>query len=327
MKAIEVSGHGPLDEVTSLVEREIGEPREGEVILEMVAACINPSDTLAIKGLYPRKIMFPSYFGNEGVGRVKSVGNGVSTVKLGDLVMLPAIGTWRSAMKVRSDHIFPLPKADALQLAMLTVNPPTAFLLLKKFVDLKEGDWIIQNAANSAVGQYIIQLAKSMGVKTVNLVRRESLVEELKAIGADVVLVDGKGVHKLVKEATGGANIRLAIDAVSGDASDRLITCLGHQGTMVVYGSMSLEKVKLNMSTIMTKDLTIRAFWLSTWYNTAPREEIQEVITHLTKLIANGKIQAKIGATYPLEQYKEALKHADSEGKNGKILFVGSELN
>ncbi|MCE7734724.1 MAG: zinc-dependent alcohol dehydrogenase family protein [Candidatus Heimdallarchaeota archaeon] len=323
MKAIRATKHGKISEVTELYEADLPEMKNDEVSLDLVAAPINPSDVMSIKGLYPKKIVFPAIIGNEGLGRVVTLGSEVSTVKVGDLVLLPAgSGTWRSSMITDSRSLFPLPEADVYQLSMLTVNPPTAYLMLKKFVDLGEGDWVIQNAANSAVGRYIIQLSKIMGYKTVNIVRRKSLVSELKEIGADVVLVDGDDVAKRVKSATNNELIKLGIDAVSGDASDRLIRCLGYQATLVVYGAMSLDLIKLNMAVVLSEDLTIRSFWVSSWYRIAPREEIRETFNYLTKLVASGKLFAKIGAVYSLNDYLEALEHADMEAKDGKILFV-----
>lgn len=328
MKAIRATKHGKIEEVTELFEHDLPEIKADEVCLDLVASPINPSDVMSIKGLYPKKIEFPAIFGNEGLGRVVTLGSEVSTLKVGDLVLLPAgSGTWRSSMITTGKSLFPLPDADVYQLSMLTVNPPTAYLMLKKFVNLEEGDWVIQNAANSAVGRYIIQLSKIMGYKTVNIVRRESLIAELEEIGADVVLVDGDDVAKRVKKATNNELIKLGIDAVSGDASDRLIRCLGYQATLIVYGAMSLDLIKLNMAVVLSKDLTIRPFWVSAWYQKAPRDEIRETITYLIKLVASGKLYAKVGATYSLDEYLAALKHADSEGKDGKILFVGKNTN
>ena len=110
-------------------------------------------------------------------------------------------------------RLVPLPEgADPQQLAMLTVNPATASLMLTEFVTLAPGDWVIQNVANSAVGGYLVQLAKLRGLKTVNVVRRESAVASVLADGGDVVLVDGDDLPARVKAAVGGAAIRLGID-------------------------------------------------------------------------------------------------------------------
>ena len=91
------------------------------------------------------------------------------------------------------------------QLAMSAVNPLTALLMLNSFTDLEAGQWIVQSAANSAVGGYVIQLAKQRGIKTVNVVRREGLAEDLMAKGADVVLIDGPDLAAQIALATDNA--------------------------------------------------------------------------------------------------------------------------
>ncbi|MCY3415130.1 MAG: zinc-dependent alcohol dehydrogenase family protein [Candidatus Heimdallarchaeota archaeon] len=324
MKAIQVIGHGKIDEVSKLLEMDLPEIKDDEVLLDMLASPINPSDILAIKGLYPRKYSFPEIFGNEGIGRVVTIGSKVTHVKQGDLVLLPSgNGTWRSQIICPGKRVFALPEGDIHQLSMISVNPPTAYLMLKEFVELDEGDWIIQNAANSAVGRYIIQLAKIRGIKTVNIVRRESLISELKDLGADVVLVDGPDLPKQVKSALDGATIKLGIDAVSGEASDRMIRCLGQNATLVVYGAMSLDLIKVNMAVVMSKNLTIKPFWLSRWYQETDRKEVQHTLGYLIGLISKGELAVKIAGTYPLDEFKDALKHADTEAKDGKVLFVG----
>src|SRR6185503_16038086 len=109
---------------------------------------------------------------------------------VGTVVLLPVgIGTWATHVVADAAKLVPLPSdADPRQLSMMMVNPPTAALLLSDFVQLAAGDWVIQNAGNSAVGGYLIQLAKIRGYKTVSIVRRESAVPAVTALGSDVVL-------------------------------------------------------------------------------------------------------------------------------------------
>jgi NADPH:quinone reductase-like Zn-dependent oxidoreductase len=177
------------------------------------------------------------------VGRIAALSENVNGLSVGQLVLLPrGGGTWVTHLLAEAHSLVPLPEvADPLQLAMLTVNPPTASLMLSEFVPLVAGDWVIQNVANSGVGGYLMQLAKRRGLRTVNLVRRESAVGATKAQGGDIVLVDGESLADRVKEATGGAAIRLGIDAVGGAATDRLAQCLSQDGTLINYGIMSGE--------------------------------------------------------------------------------------
>jgi hypothetical protein len=109
---------------------------------------------------------------------------------------------------------------------MLAINPPTAALLLSEYVDLQPGEWVVRNAANSGVGRWVIAFAKTRGLKTVNIVRRPELVAELEAIGGDVVVVDSPVVPNRIKAAVGQAELRLALDGVSGPATGVLAATL-----------------------------------------------------------------------------------------------------
>ena len=224
MKRAQYSQRGPVpQEFIDAVDFELPPLTSGQVLIQVLAAPINPSDVLTLTGGYGILPPLPAVGGNEGVGKVIQLGPDVSTIVVGQTVMLPVGGgTWATHMIGEAKKLMPLPNdADPLQLAMMTVNPPTASLLLSEFVDLNAGDWVIQNAANSGVGEYLIQLAKVRGFKTVNIVRRESAIAEVKIAGGDVVLVDGEGLAKRVADATGGAAIRLGIDAVGGPPGNR----------------------------------------------------------------------------------------------------------
>ncbi len=297
---------------------------EGQALIEVLAAPINPSDVLTLTGEYGILPPLPAIGGNEGVGRVVECGPGVTAPAVGQTVLLPvSCGTWSSHIIATAATLIPLPnQADAQQLSMLTVNPPTAALMLSEFVDLKPGDWVAQNVANSAVGSYLIQIAKIRGFKTLNIVRRESAVAGVKAIGGDVVLVDGDDIYKRAKEATGGAAIRLGIDAVGGAATDRLASCLTEGGTLVNYGMMSGEPCQLSPRYFVFKDVTVKGFWLAKWFRTSTREQQTALYGELTKWIATGKLHASIHATYDVSDIKVAVAAAHSGGRDGKILIV-----
>ena len=203
---------------------------------------INPADVSFCKGLYRLKPALPATPGAECIGRVTAVGAGVSHVKPGDLVINLQRENWTQKRRVDAADVIAVPAAlDLRQAAMLRINPPTALLLLTDIVDLKPGDWVIQNVANSAVGRLLIRLAKARGLRTLNVVRRPSLFAELEALGADACAVDGPDLAEAVKAKTGGAPIRLGIDAVSGRATTRISSCLGEGGVVCNYGSMSGE--------------------------------------------------------------------------------------
>lgn len=333
MLRAEYQTRGPVpQEVIEAVQFESQELKEGEVLLELLASPINPSDVLTLTGQYGILPPLPAIGGNEGVAKVAEHGPGVSAPAIGQTVLLPVgIGTWATHMVAKAKSLIPLPnEVDPIQMSMVTVNPPTAYLMLSEFVDLQAGDWVIQNAANSGVGSYLIALAKMRGLKTVNVVRRESLVAPLLSAGADVVLVDGvvdgRSLAERAKEATGGASIMLGIDAVGGTATARLGDALSEGATLVNYGAMSGEPCTLAPGVIIFKDVTVRGFWLAKWFRTATPERQQEVYGTLTGLIASGKLVAPVHATYGIEDIKEAVTVAAGGERNGKVVMVADHL-
>lgn len=296
---------------------------EGQVLLEVLAAPINPSDVLTLTGQYGILPPLPAIGGNEGVGRVAALGPNTEAPAVGQTVLLPlGCGTWSTHVVAEAKRLIPLPnEADPKQLAMMTINPPTALLMLREFVDLKPGDWVIQNAANSGVGSYLIQLAAMRGLKTVNIVRRDSAIEGVKQLGADVVLVDGDKLAKRVAEATGGAKILLGIDAVGGEATDHLASCLGEGGVLVNYGMMSGQPCQISAASFVFRDVTLRGFWLAKWYRSASPEDQKAVFGEIAKGIISGQLHTRIAATYPVEQIKQAVAAAASGERDGKILI------
>jgi len=315
-------GKVPQD-VIEAVKLELPPVAAGQALVKVLAAPINPSDVLTLTGEYGMLPPLPAIGGNEGVGRVEQLGEGVKHLKVGQTVLLPVgCGTWVTHLNAPADKLIPLPDADPQQLAMMTINPPTASLLLSQFVDLQPGDWVIQNAANSGVGGYLIQLAKLRGFKTINVVRRESAVAGVKAEGGDVVLVDGPDLHKRVREATGGPKLMLGIDAIGGPAIDHIAACLSESGTLVNYGLMSGQPCQVSAASFVFRDVTLRGFWLAKWFQKATPAEQMKVFGELTQLIAAGKLKARIAATYSVAQIKEAVAAAASGERDGKILIV-----
>ena len=325
MQRAQYTERGPVPQASiAALEFTLPPLTEGQALIKVLAAPINPSDVLTLTGIYGMLPPLPAVGGNEGVGVVAELGPGVTAPAVGQTVLLPVgSGTWTTHLVADARKLMSLPNGvDPLQLAMMTVNPPTAYLMLKEFVDLQPGEWVIQNVANSGVGEYLIQLAKIRGLKTVNIVRRESAVAAVKAMGGDVVLVDGADLAKQVAAATGGAKIRLGIDAVGGKSTDNLAACLAESGVLVNYGMMSGESCVVSPSSFVFRDVTLRGFWLAMWFRKATPPQQMAVFGELAKLIATGKLKARVQATYDISQIKEAVAAAAAGERDGKILIV-----
>ncbi len=324
MQRAQYASRGPVpQDVIECVEFTLPAPAAGEALVQVLAAPINPSDVLTLTGQYGALPPLPAVGGNEGIGRVLAVGDGV-TLPVGTRVVLPlACGTWSSHLLASASALIPLPdEGDAVQLSMLMVNPPTAALLLSEFVTLEPGEWVIQNTANSAVGLYLVQLAKRRGLRTVNVVRRADAIAGVQAAGGDVVLTDGPDLATRVAEATNGAKIRLGIDATGGSATERIARSLMVGGTVVNYGAMSGEACKIAAASFIFRDITLRGFWLAFWFRNATPEQQRALYAELVPLVAHGVLYAPVQRTYPLSAIKDAVIAAATPGRTGKIVLV-----
>jgi trans-2-enoyl-CoA reductase len=193
--------------------------------------------------------------------------------------------------------------------------------LLHGYVDLQNADWLIQNAANSATGRDVIQIAHELGYKTVNVVRRSELVDELRAEGGDVVLIDDDNLRDEVKSATYGASIHLGLNSVGGDSALRLANCLAPGGTLVSFGAMSLQPLKIPTGLLIFKDLRFRGIWINKWYDQATSCERMETFQSLFDMATRGLLKTKIERAYPLSEVKAAVAHAAQGKRSGKIVF------
>src|SRR5216117_3123598 len=267
--------HGNPADVLRIESRPWPTPAPDEVLVQMRAAPINPADLNQIEGKYPVRPELPATPGFEGAGIVAEVERGVTNVAVGALVILPHnIGTWRDAVAVKADELVVVPAGiEPVHAAMLKINPMTAWRLLHDYVDLKKGDWLIQNAANSAAGRAVIQIARELGYRSVNVVRRDELIDELRAEGGDAVIVDGENLRHEVKDATSNAPIHLGLNAVGGESALRLANCLAPGSTLVTFGAMSLQPLKIPNGLLIFKDLRFRGIWINKWYDNATIQE------------------------------------------------------
>ncbi|MGH9010094.1 MAG: zinc-dependent alcohol dehydrogenase family protein [Acidimicrobiia bacterium] len=326
MNTLQLRAFGKPTTAPELVESEPPVPGPGQVLVALEAAPINPSDLLLITGRYGHRPPLPAPLGAEGVGRIAAVGAGVDPVRIGERVLIvPTLehGTWQDQTVIDASGAIPVdPAADALQLAMLGINPLTADLLLRRFTDLPPGAWVGQTAANSAVGRYVIALATQAGLRTLNVVRRPEVAAELSELGGDAVVVSGPDLGGELEKALGDEGISLLLDAVGGDVVTELASRLVSGGTLVSYGGMSGAPVVVSPADLIFRDVQVRGFWLKHWLETTPPAEVVASYARLANLVADGTLRAPVAATYPLEQYRDALAHAAQTERAGKVLFA-----
>ncbi len=323
IKAVVYERHGNPAEVLHVETQPWPKPAVDEALVQMRAAPINPADLNAIEGKYPVRPELPATPGFEGAGVVVDLGSDVTGMTAGALVILPHnLGTWRETVAVKASELVAVPpEIEPVHAAMLKINPMTAWRLLHDYVDLKSGDWLIQNAANSAAGRAVIQIASDLGYKTVNVVRRAELIDELRSEGGGVVFVDGENLREEVKNAMSGAPVRLGLNAVGGESALRLANCLAPGSTVVTFGAMSLQPLKIPNGLLIFKDLRFRGIWINKWYDSATMAERMDAFRPLFEMAKRGLLKTKVERAYPISEVKAAVTHAAQGKRSGKIIF------
>ncbi|GHD42290.1 zinc-dependent alcohol dehydrogenase family protein [Streptomyces galbus] len=298
-------------------------PNQVRVAIE--AAPLNPSDFLLIEGHYPFRPALPSPAGSEGVGRVVEVGSEVTSVALGERVLvLPAEqpGTWQEQVVADERLVVRVSlDSDPHQLATVGINAATAVLVLRYGRDLPEGTWIAQTAANSGLADFIRALAHKQGLRVLDVVRRADAAAALRETGSDAVVVSDEDYAANVAEALGDSKLPLVLDGVGGQAVNDLVPFMAKEANVVSYAFLSGSPVAVPPVPHIFKNLHVHGFWLNNWLDSATREEIETVYKQIDELIADGTLSTTIEAAYPLEEYEEAVRHARRPGRSGKIVF------
>ena len=316
VSAIVISEHGEPATVAKLCDIELPDPAEGEVRVRVLLAPINPADINVLEGKYPIRPELPGVPGVEGVGVVEESAHGFEK---GTRVLLPhRFGTWRAAGNAKAAELVAVPAhVPDEQAAMLRINPATALCMLREFVKLEPGDWVFQNAGNSAVGRCVVQMCRHYGWKSLSVVRREELLGELGDLGADAVLLDSTELPRL------GA--KLALNAVGGDSATRLAAALADGGTIVTYGAMARQPLRIPNGQLIFNDIAWRGFWVSRWYQNAIPEERAAMFAELFRLVGSGVVATPVEAIYPLAEIARALENAAKSGRSGKVLLRCAE--
>jgi len=318
---------GTPAEVVKLEERELPSLKPNQVLVQMKLAPINPADINVLEGKYPLKKEPPIIPGNEGVGIVSDKGSQVKGLKKGDKVIAPGrIGSWAEFYIAEEKELVSIaPEINFETAASLSVNAATAWRLLNGFEKLKKGDWVVQNAANSIVGRAIIQIAKTKGWKTFNVVRRKELISELEQIGGDIVVTDEAPPSSQVKNLIPNENIKLGLNAVGGESALEIAKSLSAHGTLVTYGAMGRKPLMMSNALLIFKDLRLRGIWINEWFRSAKENEITSMFKELCSLVKDGKLKVPIEKIYPMKDFQEAILHAQQDRRSGKILLEMSK--
>lgn len=325
-KKLTFSKYGnPLD-VVSLEEEEIKDDlQSNEVIVKMVASPIHPSDINYIEGKYAITVdSFPSLIGNEGLAEVVSTGSHVKNMQPGDYVIpfYNQSGTWRSHARLKETQLIKIRQdVPLMEGATMAVNPCTAYRLLLDFENLDPGDVIIQNAANSAVGQAVIQICKRRKITSVNIVRDRAnlpeLVEYLTRLGADIVLTEQQLRTTKIFKSGQVQWPRLALNAVCGASATELMRHIEDGTSLVTYGAMSRQPITVAPGKLIFRGITLHGFWLTDWNQMNIEAHARwEMLDQIQSMCVNGRLVAPRHTCVLIDNYREALRKAsDPDGK------------
>ncbi|MCP4169887.1 MAG: zinc-dependent alcohol dehydrogenase family protein [Fuerstiella sp.] len=331
MKCVQFESTGEPSRVLTCVECDRPSPKHGEVLVRMLASPVNPSDLMFVRGVYGVEPQLPQSPGFEGVGIVEASGGGLR----GKLfhrkrvaVLNRAGGNWSEYAVVPAAQVIPVSNQLSVeQAATFFVNPATAWIMIQEVLKVRSGEWLLQTAAGSSLGMMVARLGHSLGFRTLNVVRNEEAVADLKAAGAtEVVVFDPAkdSVDELlssIRGIVGERKVRYAIDPVGGATGSAVVKELGHQGRMLVFGTLSEQPLQLNPRTLMTQQTSVEGFWLGNFMNDRNLLFKLKLVKRITRLILDGVLSTSIGETFSLDQISQAVTAAEEKARSGKVLL------
>lgn len=330
-KQLKYEVHGEPSKVLSIVETKISPPKKDEVLVKVLISPINPVDVNVIQGKYPMRPSLPTIGGMEFVGKIAEVGEDVENLEVGDHVIPSKYvsGSWSTFVKCPADHFLKISQNIDLAVAsQFTINPCTAYRILKDFVNLKPGDTVIQNGGNSSVGQAVFQLCKHWNLKCIGTVRNRPEIKDLKnflkGLGAEEILTEEEmETTKLFKDGV-YKKPKLALDCVGGKSSLNISKQLANDGVMVTYGGMSREPVIAPIASLIFKNISYKGFSIGRWTsNNAFSDERKTMNQELLDLMERGKLVAPPHELVGLRDYKKGMEQAlSSTGYVGKKMLL-----
>lgn len=314
---------GDPEQVLATAENPIPEPAAGQVRIRTILAPIHNHDLLTVRGIYGYKPELPAIGGTEAVGTVDAIGPGVEGLAIGQRIAVAAIhDTWAEYFVAPAASVVPLPDEISDEQGAQLIAMPFSALTLLEFLKLEKGDWLVQNAANGAVGKAIAMLGTARGINVVSIVRRAATIAEMAELGIDkVVSTDSAGWQDRVRALTGGAQVKAGVDAIGGQASGDLLSLLGDDSTLVSFGSMTGEPMILDAGELIYKQAVVKGYWGAKVAASLGAEGMGRLVAELMGLVIAGKVSLPVEGIFGFDQVSEAVKASLTPGKAGKVLL------
>jgi NADPH:quinone reductase-like Zn-dependent oxidoreductase len=333
MRSVVADTMGEPSEVLHLRSRPVPEPGFGQVRIRVTSVPVHASDLHTIRGRYGFTPEFPAVPGIESVGVVDELGGGVEGLTVGQRVITIGVtGTWQEYVVADAGRVLPVPDgmSDSTA-AQILANPLTAVILTGDELDVRAGEWLLQTAAGSTVGQSVIQLGAHVGFKTLNVVRRRSAVEDILALGGTAVIcTEDEDLRGRVADIAGDEGVSKAIDCVGGQVGADVSRALAPDGELVVYGALSTHRqtdpdkltIPIFARSLIYETKTVRGFWLFRWITETPKDRMAATIARTLRLADSGALRVPDGRPIPVEKFSDAVDLAEAPAHGGKPLLV-----
>ncbi|NMO01506.1 zinc-binding dehydrogenase [Gordonia sp. TBRC 11910] len=323
MQALIQHGFGDPATVLGVEEVATPEPAPGKVRIRTVLAPIHNHDLWTVRGEYGFKPGLPAGAGTEAVGVVDAVGDGVGTVSVGQRVVTrAAFGTWAEYFTSPAKALIPVPDDIDDETAAQLVAMPYSAVSLLDYLGVGDGDAIVQNTANGAVGTILAQLAPSRGITVVGLVRRQESVDQLAAQGiSNIVATDSDGWRAQARELGGERGFRAAIDSIGGEASGDIATLLADDGTLVVFGAMGSPNMILPSGPLIFRQLTVKGFWAKKVGEQMAPEKSAELMGEVFTAAIDGSLKLPVDSVHSFADFAAAAAASARPGRVGKVLL------
>ncbi|MGW6605264.1 zinc-dependent alcohol dehydrogenase family protein [Streptomyces sp. NPDC055036] len=345
MRALVAGELGEPNDVLRLESRPVPTAEAGQALIRVKATPIHASDLHVLRGRYGFSPEFPTVGGYmECVGRIEALGPDTEGLKIGERVVAvtvpavpgpPVAGSWQEYLVADTRRLLPVPDhlsdSSACQLA---VNPLTALLLVTRELHVRPGEWLLQTAAGSTVGRLVIQLARHLGIRTINVVRRRDAVAEIKALGGDeVICTEDEDLPQRMTEIAGPAGVRKAADCVAGHVGAQVSQALAPGGETVIYGALSTHRqtdpaaltIPLSARSVIYETKVVRGFWLNRWFGTTSPADALRTLSEVRTLVADEVLTIPQARPFPLERFTEAISLAETPAHGAKPLLVFEE--
>ncbi|MBF4458140.1 MULTISPECIES: zinc-binding dehydrogenase [unclassified Pseudoclavibacter] len=323
MRTITHSTFGEPQDVLTVEDHELPQPGPGEVRLRILLSPIHNHDLWTVRGTYGFKPELPARAGTEAVGIVDALGPEVDSLAVGQRVATGgSFGAWAEYVTTPAAGLVPVPDSVPDEAAAQLVAMPFSAISLLESLGLERGDWLVQNAANGAVGRMVAQLGAARGVNVIGLVRRDEGVEELREQGIErIVATSSEGWRDRVAEITGGAPIKVGIESVGGKSAGEVLSLLAENGELVVFGAMASPTLELSSGDVIFKQATVRGFWGSKVSQSIDAGLKQRLFGELLQHLGSGQLTVPVADVFPFEQITAAVEASLASGRVGKVLL------